>query len=233
MNKEQVELIENAIGTLQDLAIRDCMCDDYDVAKTDDRRFCESCRARDAVRDLERALTPNIESLQPGRMRNYSERIFVEQFRKECVAEPGVNGGWGLLELILVPDSTPISGFGHPQHVPHVSQRDAHVAASVIQWLGTSCGRAFIHTCERKIDAERQGMNEVEGLPGMANNTPWRNPPSTSIQATAERIATAFISIDKHPKAVEQLQLLIASAIKHYEQAAEERVGVKSVCYDM
>ena len=58
-----------------------------------------------------------------------------------------LSSGATLLELILTPD-----GVDKP---PAIDRRDAAVAASVIQWLGTNCGMGFIWTCEKKIDRAR------------------------------------------------------------------------------
>lgn len=44
--------------------------------------------------------------------------------------------------------------------VPY-TRRDAEVAASVIQWLGTNVGLGFIIECEKKIDAMRRKAEDV------------------------------------------------------------------------
>lgn len=47
------------------------------------------------------------------------------------------------------------SGIGVLAHlVPDMTQRDATVAATVIQWLGTNCGQAFLREVERDINGE-------------------------------------------------------------------------------
>lgn len=58
--------------------------------------------------------------------------------------------GATLLELIM----QPTSDRGLSPFV--VSRRDAEVAASVIQWLGTNVGYGFIRSCERAIDEARR-----------------------------------------------------------------------------
>lgn len=72
-----------------------------------------------------------------------SERVYLRHWMKENRGRPSVNGGFGTLELIL--SNNPNSGPAG------ITQRDATVAATVITWLGTSCGRGFVHECERKI----------------------------------------------------------------------------------
>lgn len=73
------------------------------------------------------------------------ERIFLKHWRKDNKGTPGINGGFGILELILSNDIN-----GTPADI---SQRDAQVAATVVQWLGTNCGYAFLHDVNREIEA--------------------------------------------------------------------------------
>jgi hypothetical protein len=75
------------------------------------------------------------------------ERVYLEEWRRQNARQPGINRGFTYIEHILCPQG---------QRCPDsVSQRDAFVAASVIQWLGTNCGSAFIHECERRIKKEK------------------------------------------------------------------------------
>lgn len=75
------------------------------------------------------------------------ERIYLAEWKRENKRSPGVNRGYSLIEWILCPD-------GRTEPLP-VSTRDARVAASVIQWLGTNCGLAFMRRCEQKIRQAR------------------------------------------------------------------------------
>lgn len=102
-------------------------------------------------------------SLQPRRLRKRKddpnpERIYAAAWLRHNRRHPAVNGGYGYLELILAPDRT---------HVPPVSRRDARVAASVIQWLGTNVGMGFIWECERAIDALRRTDDEKRRRPSL------------------------------------------------------------------
>jgi hypothetical protein len=97
-------------------------------------------------------LKPIHESRQQKRLRKYDrvnpERIYAalwKQWNKERFGHGQKNG---LLELLLRPD-----GVEWPQVV---SQRDAEVAACVIQWLGTNVGMGFIWEAEKRIDAARE-----------------------------------------------------------------------------
>ena len=74
------------------------------------------------------------------------ERVYAAEWLR--LNKPSGTYPRGLLELILRTDDA---------GVPTVSQRDAEIAAGVIQWLGTNVGAGFIATCERKIDRARNG----------------------------------------------------------------------------
>lgn len=58
--------------------------------------------------------------------------------------------GWPFLSLLLCKDGA---------RPTVVTRRDAAVAASVIQWLGTAVGHGFVMTCERKIDEQRDAAD--------------------------------------------------------------------------
>jgi sugar phosphate isomerase/epimerase len=79
--------------------------------------------------------------------RKTPERVFLRNWRKENRRRSGLNGGFGALELILSENSN--------EHAAGITQRDATVAASVVQWLGTNCGQAFIYECEQEIKRSR------------------------------------------------------------------------------
>lgn len=84
------------------------------------------------------------ESYSPERLKyGVEERVFLERWKKRNRRVPGINRGYTLLEHILCK--------GDQAFPEQVSQRDAYVAASVIQWLGTNCGKAFLADCEEEI----------------------------------------------------------------------------------
>ncbi len=74
--------------------------------------------------------------------RTNAERIMLKRWRAENKRVPGTNGGRGVLEIIVSEDNDAAAPL---------TQRDATVAATVIQWLGTNCGRCFLEQCEREI----------------------------------------------------------------------------------
>jgi hypothetical protein len=72
------------------------------------------------------------------------ERLYMAEWKRRQQLHGGRRVT--LLELLLQPDD-------HRGWV--LTQRDAHVAACVIQWLGTNCGGGFINKVEESIDRAR------------------------------------------------------------------------------
>ena len=72
-----------------------------------------------------------------------SEQVYAEQWEKRNRRVSGINHGFTYLEWLLCPEMQ--------EYPEEVSIRDVRVAAAVIQWLGTNCGGAFVHECERII----------------------------------------------------------------------------------
>lgn len=107
--------------------------------------------------------------LRPDRNVNAPERIFVEEWVEMNTPKVGYNRERGVLDHLLNLE---------PQHVPEVfakftevTQRDADVAATVIQWLGTKEGLLFLERCEKRIEeAHKEELAEYHrvhnlGLP--------------------------------------------------------------------
>jgi len=94
--------------------------------------------------------------LMPHRRDLYPERIFAELWEQENKRDPAINFGNTALESILntIPWRERYLSLATPKPVTPISQRDADVAATVIQWLGTSCGKAFLDEAERLIRKE-------------------------------------------------------------------------------
>lgn len=139
---------ENALHILWELAGRDCFCEDYPESSSK----CETCIARDAMAEVRKIAYPVIRSLHEGRL-SYAEGVFFEKWVDENTKKRGLNGGNGVLELILSDNAN--------DHVARVSQRDMDVATTVVQWFGTNCGRGFLDECEREIkrrDAQRSDL---------------------------------------------------------------------------
>lgn len=86
------------------------------------------------------------------------EHVYLSQWQKKNKRRPGINGNYTLIEHILCPSDQSCP--------PPVSQRDAYVAASVIQWLGTNCGKHFLDECEKEIPEVRKSRRVALKLMG-------------------------------------------------------------------
>lgn len=90
---------------------------------------------------------PPHNSLQQARLNRMPEKVYADYWKKKNERCGGVNHGFTFLEWILAPNGD------WPEEV---SERDAAVAASIIQWLGTNCGLGFMSECEREIKRVEQ-----------------------------------------------------------------------------
>jgi len=143
----------------------DCYCQDGEC--TDENPSCSFRKLAIAKQKLLQILDPIHRSLNPDRLGNPAEDIFLRRWQKQQERSRGINSGYGLLELLLSPTRmravSPFCRFSlDPYYVPPVSQRDAEVAATVIQWLGTSCGLGFMQECEREIAQAKAERREME-----------------------------------------------------------------------
>lgn len=86
---------------------------------------------------------------------NVAEKVYYEKWCKQNKRYPAVNSGYTILEHIL---------SGEDGRVRSVSARDKYVASSVIQWLGTNCGMAFITEAERDIKEQQKVQSRLERL---------------------------------------------------------------------
>lgn len=84
-----------------------------------------------------------------------AEKVFVDKWKKENARISGINGGYGALELLLNKNKTH-KYFFLEREVTDISQRDVEVATTVIQWLGTNCGKCFLHECEQEIAHQKE-----------------------------------------------------------------------------
>lgn len=149
LDKAAADKLEEALGALNSQASSDC----YDNG-TGDKCYCATCEARRAVSLIESVLEPEHTSLQRSRLTNPAEMIYHEEWIKAQEKHPGLNSGFGTLEWVLCPEGQEFPG--------RPSQRDATVAASIIQWLGTNCGRGFVDKCEKRIAAENAKRSDFE-----------------------------------------------------------------------
>ena len=158
IDAEDRRVLREVGRALWEAAEHECYCDGGTCSEDDP--CCGPRKARKAYKALVKLLLPEHRSLNPDRLGHPPEAIYLRIWQKEQEREHGINGGFGLLELLLAPtrmsDAAPRRCIGDPPLlVPPVSQRDAEVAATVVQWLGTNCGQSFMFKAEREIEQAR------------------------------------------------------------------------------
>jgi len=86
------------------------------------------------------------------------EKIFADEWEKINKRKHGYDRGRGALESLISPPffDLPIELKQSDCTVEEImidkiTQRDAFIAATIIQWLGTKVGKCFLENCERKI----------------------------------------------------------------------------------
>lgn len=201
-----------AINEMADIADRDCYGSDRDADPCD----CDTCAAKRAIAKLNKIRLPVVRSLQEYRC-SHAERVYFDAWVDQNTRKPGLNGGYGTLELILRgerDESLPKWG----SHMPaHVSQRDMDVATTVVQWLGTNCGRCFIDQCEREWEKRREERRDFEHVAHIAQTwTEYREKPV--YMRIADSIAEKFGRTDEHRR---QLSTEIAKAMVYARKKAE------------
>lgn len=92
------------------------------------------------------------------------ERIFAEAWLKENNLDKrhGINFGLGTLQELFMkaaPKGAWWARHGGAKIV--INKRDAFVAATVIQWLGTNCGFSFLRECLAKAGYSIVSTNEA------------------------------------------------------------------------
>lgn len=216
---EDLDRLQSALRWIAGLADRDCCCRECGHHKTNDP--CEICQARHAADLIGKVLDPALEGLHPNRMRNCPERIYVQYWREQCERKPGLNSGFGLLEWILCPSETKVP--------PLVTQRDAVVATTVIQWLGTNCGRCFIDEAERRIKQEG-GLRSEFTVANPLSQSPdgYRERIENSkLAKVADSVAADYLSLDKHPDAIRCLSRAIVEVALQYHKAELRKLLTK------
>ena len=157
MDDKQKAMVEDALALLAQ-ADGEHYCDNKECSI--DTPCCETMYNR-AARKLRAIIDPPMVSIHPNRLTNAPERIYFDQWKKLNEQHGHVNGSHTALELILCPPEKQATDFMGNCDAPRPSHRDAEVATSIIQWLGTNCGRAFVDGCERQIEKERAERSEM------------------------------------------------------------------------
>jgi hypothetical protein len=91
---------------------------------------------------------------------NYREEIFAAKWEEENKRLSFLNGGYGVLESLL--DEHKEKSIYGP--VSEISQRDAFVSATVIQWLGSNVGQCFLRECSKKIEIGREKSDREKNV---------------------------------------------------------------------
>lgn len=87
---------------------------------------------------------------------NEREKAFYEQWKKENEPRSHINYGHGILQdlfFLQVKDSPNhfMNVFNNLYCHTEINKRDRMIVATVIQWLGSNCGMAFLHEAVGKF----------------------------------------------------------------------------------
>ena len=105
-------------------------------------------------------MLPDVDSLHRGAgfdrtdtdRENPRERVYAKAWNRENTGDPM---GWSLLDKLCGErDSSRRNAVGEPDLVRPCTERDHMIAASVIQWLGSNCGQAFV------IETQKAALRE-------------------------------------------------------------------------
>lgn len=144
LDEREKTLVAEAIGLIGKWKDRECYCNEEEC--TPDNPQCTDMQEVAALRCLEQLQTPPVTTRHPERLTNPAERIYFEAAQKLGERSPGLNDGYSTLEHVLNPNLRSVP--------PVITTHEAEIAATLIQWLGTTCGRCFMDECERKINSE-------------------------------------------------------------------------------
>ncbi len=155
-NRRSIEL---ALSAITSFTTSDWQCDRPEC--TEDNPLCSHQELVIAQKHLLSIIRPQHRSLNPDRLGSAGEDIFLRAWQK---MNSGESYDDRLLEYLLSPSRAfrdPMSPMDQG-YLPPVSQRDAEVAATVIQWLGTNCGRSFIESAQREIKEANAERREID-----------------------------------------------------------------------
>jgi hypothetical protein len=186
-------------------------CDHYceDPKCTPETPQCRDRHAEAALREIRRLLDPPHVSLQPKRLSNDAERIYAERWQTENERRPAINSGFTLIEWILCPQ-----GERQPTRV---TQRDAVVAASVIQWLGTSYGHCFVLEAEKRVEEARVRHSKWKSIEHRRDYPEVKDEHTEEAEQLVGKLWTVL------PAEAEKLRAQMAKLIAAALQAAQER----------
>lgn len=207
---EDVTAIIEAHDWMNGLAERSCDCD-WNGEDSQLHNPCDSCQARRALDALAKVIDPKPITLHPGRLTGEAERIYYELWEKENERKRWLNSGFTLIEHLLCPE-----GQKRPTVV---SQHDMTIATTVIQWLGTTCGKCFINEAEREIEKRRAERTKFGTNGGMASPEAWAARTSQGPEfQVADSIAATFVSTVRNPSVYTSLRSAIINAIVAFQK---------------
>lgn len=212
LEKEDVSSLIEAHDWIAGLAGRDCECY-LDSGRSQVHSPCDTCQARSAMDALSRVIDPRPITLHPERLTNTAELVYFELWVKRNERIPHLNGGYTLIEHLLCPSAQRDSFTKRAKPNP-VAQHDMTIATSIIQWLGTNCGRCFIREAETEIE-KRNAVRDKFLTDGM-NHTPesWKEAAEGGqLNKIAQSIASNFISYETHKSAYTALVRAITNAL--------------------
>jgi hypothetical protein len=80
---------------------------------------------------------------------NVWEQAFAAIWERENKEQPGINYGMGLLQDLMI-GTHKYEFRWEGDFDPWLSDRERKICATLIQWLGTNCGRSFLHEVQRE-----------------------------------------------------------------------------------
>ncbi len=83
---------------------------------------------------------------------NPREKAFAEEWAKENEPRAGLNYGQGILQDLFMERVGDVLPRTVTREV--ISHRDRMIVATVIQWLGSNCGMAFLSEALRRFGAD-------------------------------------------------------------------------------
>lgn len=83
---------------------------------------------------------------------NPLEKALADGWEKENVRRPNVNLGQGILQDLFIERGDHVALSNKLVH--RITDDERMVAATVVQWLGTNCGRCFLEECLRECGYE-------------------------------------------------------------------------------
>lgn len=176
-----------------------------------------------------------------GRM----EKTFAEEWEKEQYPPGFLNGGMGCLTLLITSRLEKrewCAGEDWVSHPEELTQRDAQVAATVVQWLGTNvgfcwltetlakCGYSLDRSTEDPTEAPNSPLEHAPPLTGCSD--PEKETPHSTVT-----IADLGIECIKLDAKVDQLQERIAAELqsldRKYRNLYDSLMELRSRVYRM